>query len=46
MRQEFERHRFVKDLPVLSVLIAKGQMEYQVICEFGLSMRDLSSLRY
>jgi len=30
IRQEFERHRYVKDLPVIDVLLFKGQAEYQV----------------
>ncbi|KAI9251451.1 hypothetical protein BDA99DRAFT_521913 [Phascolomyces articulosus] len=29
IREEFEKHRYVKDLQVRDVLIAKGQMEYQ-----------------
>lgn len=29
IRQEFEKHRYVKDLGVRDVLLAKGQMEYQ-----------------
>lgn len=29
IRQEFERHRFVQQLPVVDVLITKSDMEYQ-----------------
>ncbi|TGZ85171.1 NADH-ubiquinone oxidoreductase 14.8 kDa subunit [Ascodesmis nigricans] len=29
IRQEFERHRFVQQLPVVDVLIARSMMEYQ-----------------
>ncbi|KAK9471330.1 subunit NB4M of protein NADH:Ubiquinone oxidoreductase [Dipodascopsis tothii] len=34
IRQEFERNRYVNDLPVVSVLLAKGQMEYQETMNF------------
>jgi NADH dehydrogenase (ubiquinone) 1 alpha subcomplex subunit 6 len=30
MRQEFERHRYVKQLPVVDNLIFKSHAEYQV----------------
>jgi hypothetical protein len=30
MRQEFERHRYVSQLPTVDVLLSKSQMEYQV----------------
>lgn len=30
MRQEFERHRFVKQLPVVDVLIFNSHSEFQV----------------
>ena len=29
LRQEFERHRYVEELPVKNMLYAKGQMEFQ-----------------
>jgi len=29
IRQEFEKHRYVQQLPTVDVLIAKSQMEYQ-----------------
>jgi len=29
MRQEFERHRYVQQLPTVDVLITKSDMEYQ-----------------
>jgi hypothetical protein len=32
MRQEFERHRYVSQLPTVDVLLSKSQMEYQVRC--------------
>ncbi|KAK9350607.1 hypothetical protein V1505DRAFT_374551 [Lipomyces doorenjongii] len=34
LRQEFERQRFVRSLPVISVLLAKGNMEYQETVNF------------
>ncbi|KAK9460983.1 uncharacterized protein V1516DRAFT_674659 [Lipomyces oligophaga] len=34
LRQEFERQRFVSNLPVISVLYAQGQMEYQETLNF------------
>jgi hypothetical protein len=30
IRQEYERHRYVQQLPTVDVLITKSQMEYQV----------------
>jgi len=30
MRQEFERHRYVKQLPATDVLLQKSNAEYQV----------------
>ena len=30
MRQEFERHRFVRQLPVVDMLITQSHMEFQV----------------
>lgn len=30
MRQEYERHRYVNKLPVVDVLLTKGNMDYQV----------------
>ncbi len=30
VRQEFERHRYVKDLTVVDVLISKSHQEFQV----------------
>jgi hypothetical protein len=30
IRQEFERHRYVRELPVIDMLIFKGLAEYQV----------------
>lgn len=30
IRQEFERHRYVNQLPVVDVLVAKSNSEYQV----------------
>jgi NADH dehydrogenase (ubiquinone) 1 alpha subcomplex subunit 6 len=30
IRQEFERHRYVQELPVIDVLLFKGLAEYQV----------------
>jgi hypothetical protein len=30
MRQEFERHRYVSQLPVVDVLLFQGQAEFQV----------------
>jgi len=30
IRQEFERHRYVQELPVIDILIFKGLAEYQV----------------
>lgn len=29
IRQEFERHRYVQQLPVVDMLITKANMEYQ-----------------
>lgn len=29
IREQFEQHRYVEDLQVRDVLLAKGQMEYQ-----------------
>ncbi|KAK9468441.1 NADH dehydrogenase, alpha subcomplex, subunit 6 [Lipomyces arxii] len=34
IRQEFERQRFVESMPVRSILLAKGQMEYQETMNF------------
>ncbi|KAK9378966.1 NADH dehydrogenase, alpha subcomplex, subunit 6 [Kockiozyma suomiensis] len=34
LRQEFERQRYVTSLPVISILIAKGNMEYQETVNF------------
>lgn len=34
IRQEFERHRFQKDLAINNVLLAKGQMEFQELINF------------
>ncbi|CDK28686.1 unnamed protein product [Kuraishia capsulata CBS 1993] len=34
IRQEFERQRFVKDLPVQNVLFMKAQMEFQELVNF------------
>lgn len=34
IRQEFERQRYVKDLPVNNVLLMKGQMEFQELINF------------
>lgn len=34
IRQEFERNRFVKQLPVVDVLLAKSQMEYQEMLNY------------
>ncbi|KAK9453073.1 NADH dehydrogenase, alpha subcomplex, subunit 6 [Dipodascopsis uninucleata] len=34
LRQEFERQRYVRSLPVISVLIAQGNMEYQETVNF------------
>lgn len=33
IRQEFERHRYVNQLPVVDVLIAQSHAEYQVPIE-------------
>jgi NADH dehydrogenase (ubiquinone) 1 alpha subcomplex subunit 6 len=33
MRQEFERHRYVGQLPTVDVLLSKGQMEFQVFAK-------------
>jgi hypothetical protein len=30
MRQEFERHRYVAQVPIIDVLISKSDMEFQV----------------
>ena len=30
VRQEFERHRYVSQLPVVDMLLAQGHMEFQV----------------
>jgi NADH dehydrogenase (ubiquinone) 1 alpha subcomplex subunit 6 len=30
VRQEYERHRYVGQLPTVDVLISKSQMEFQV----------------
>lgn len=34
IRQEFERHRFEKDLEVSNILYMKGQMEFQELINF------------
>lgn len=34
IRQEFERNRYVSDLPTIDVLLFKGQAEYQEINNF------------
>ncbi|KAK7205227.1 NADH-ubiquinone oxidoreductase 14.8 kd subunit [Myxozyma melibiosi] len=34
LRQEFERQRYVTSMPVISVLIAKGNMEFQETVNF------------
>ncbi|CDO56070.1 NB4M subunit of mitochondrial NADH:ubiquinone oxidoreductase (complex I), putative [Geotrichum candidum] len=34
LRQEFERNRFVSDLPTINILHAKGQMEFQETVNF------------
>ncbi|PHH82686.1 hypothetical protein CDD82_5136 [Ophiocordyceps australis] len=34
IRQEYERHRYVNKLPVVDVLITKGNMEYQETMNF------------
>ncbi len=34
IRQEFERHRFVAQLPVVDVLLMQGHVEYQVCAQF------------
>ncbi|KAK9451866.1 uncharacterized protein V1518DRAFT_409772 [Limtongia smithiae] len=34
LRQEFERQRFVSAMPVISVLLAQGNMEYQETVNF------------
>ena len=41
IRQEFERHRYVQELPVIDVLIFKGLVEYQVISSSTLCVADL-----
>ncbi|CCG81485.1 putative NADH-ubiquinone oxidoreductase B14 subunit [Taphrina deformans PYCC 5710] len=34
IRQEFERNRYVSDLPTIDVLLFKGQIEYQETVNF------------
>jgi NADH dehydrogenase (ubiquinone) 1 alpha subcomplex subunit 6 len=34
LRQEFERNRFVDDIKVTNILLAKGQMEFQETINF------------
>ena len=34
VRQEFERHRYVTDLPTIDILLFKGQANYQEINNF------------
>lgn len=34
VRQEFERNRYLSDLPTIDVLLFKGQVEYQELNNF------------
>ena len=36
VRQEFERHRYANQMPVVDMLIMKSHMEYQVGQIFGI----------
>ncbi len=45
IRQEFERHRYVAQLPVVDVLLAQGHIEYQVCITIQSSEKDASAGR-
>jgi NADH dehydrogenase (ubiquinone) 1 alpha subcomplex subunit 6 len=40
IRQEFERHRFVAQLPVVDVLLMQGHVEYQVCAPIQFSTKQ------
>ncbi|ODV92541.1 hypothetical protein CANCADRAFT_23517 [Tortispora caseinolytica NRRL Y-17796] len=41
VRQEFERYRYVEDLPAINVLYAKGQMQYQEVMNLWMQKPQL-----
>ena len=43
VRQEFERHRFVSQLPVVDMVLAQGHMEFQVSVDLFEQQEEVST---